>query len=238
MARKIKRLLERWNSQDIDSLIQQNSSEDWREEFAWWRRAGVDAETLLSVLEKIRVERMRYEEELQERDSRARNIREARKALKAAASLIRFLKTKKVLDDDGSPELVFGDLGEQVEHAVQRYIDESPRIVARGRPADSWLNKCVILLAVELMSGPLSERRARPRRSVRQSGKSTIRAIERVLKLAGHGEVVTKEKIRHVMRAIRPAIHKGREATKAEEKILVRLRRKAALGVTVPSRRG
>jgi hypothetical protein len=37
---------------------------------------------------------------------------------------------------------------------------------------------------------------------------STIRAIERVLELAGHGEVVTKEKIRRVIRTIRPALHR------------------------------
>jgi len=211
VARKIKRLSERWDSRDLHEVIQEDSSEDWSEAFAWWQHAGVAAETLLAVLEKIRVERMRYEEELQGRDTRARNIREAQKALKEAASLIRFLKTQESLNDDGSRELVFGQLGEQIERAVQSYIDNLSRIVPRGRPSDLWLGQCVGLLAIELMSGPLPKARARPRGVVRQSEKSTIRAIAHVLNLAGHGELVTREKIRHVIRKIRPAIEKRRE---------------------------
>ena len=157
----------------------------------------------------------RYEEELRERDTRARNIREAQEALKEAASLIRFLKTKEALDDDGSPELVFGDLGEQVERAVRGYIGARlQRPTPKNRPGDSWLAKFVFLLAIELMSGPFPERssrrRIRPRHWVRQSERGTIRAIEHVLKLAGHGEVVTEHKIRHAIRSIRPMIHKRR----------------------------
>jgi hypothetical protein len=217
MARMIKRLLDRWDSREIDQLIQLESDDKWRGELAWWRRAGVDTGMLLNVLEKIRVKRMRYEEQLQERETRERprNIREVRKAFKAAAPLIRFLKTKKALGDDGSPELFFGDLGEQVERAVQSYIDDSPGIVPRGRPGDLWLVQCVVVLATQLMSGPFPEhrsgRRIRPPRWVRQSERNTIRAIERVLKLAGHGEVVTEEKIRHIIRSIRPLIRKCRQ---------------------------
>ena len=240
MTRKIKRLFERWDPADIDDLIQRGDFNTWRDEFAWWKRVGVDAKTLIGILENARSERLRYEEQLQGRETRQhpRNIREAQKALKEAGPLIRFLKTKKALGDDGSPELVFGDLGERVERAIQNYINEPPRAVRLGRPGDSWLVRCVMLFASMLMFRPYSERRARPRPWVRQSEKSTIRAIERVLKLAGHGEVVTKEKIRHVIRQVRPILRKHRAGDGSIMAVSERLtNRKAKRGVRTGDQR-
>ncbi|MGH9364692.1 MAG: hypothetical protein ACRD1B_05445 [Thermoanaerobaculia bacterium] len=130
--------------------------------------------------------------------------------MKAAAPLIRFLKTKRVVGWGGSPELIFGNLGERVEHAVQNYVNAPPPITARGRPGDSWLAGCIFVLAGHLMYGDVPEDRSgggtRQRSRRRLSEKGTIRAIERLLKRAGHGEVVTKEKIRHVMRRERPVM--------------------------------
>ena len=130
--------------------------------------------------------------------------------MKDAAPLINILKTKNAVGDDGLPKLVFGDLGEQVERAMKNYINDCPQIATRGRPGDLWFVQCVALLAAELMADPRSEDRARPRRRVRQSEKNTIRAIERLLKLAGHGDLITREKIRHVIRQIGPVTRKDR----------------------------
>ncbi len=210
MARTIKRLNDRLKSADLDQVIQRGDFGIWRDEFAWWRRIGVDPAPLIKLLEMASVQRMRYEEQLEESRKWPRDVRDARKALKDAAPLIAFLKTKTKVDDDGSPELLFGDLGEQVERAMQNYINNRPQVVPRGRPADLWLAQCVTLLAKQLMVGPFFGRATRPRGWVRQSEKNTITVIERLLKLAGHGDVVTREKIRHVIRRIRPFLRRER----------------------------
>ena len=216
MARKIKRLYERWDSREIDKIIQKN--EAWADEFAWWRRAGFEADTLRMILEGFRAQRIMYEEQLRDRVTRASSRRQIENALRDAAPLMQFLKTEKekVWFRSGAGERIFGDLGDEVEYAVRNYIDTRlSRLAPKNRPTELWLVKCVNLLAVQLMSGPFlvrhSGRPARPRRWVRQSEKSTIRAIERLLKLAGHGEVVTQEKIRHIIRTIRPLIHERRD---------------------------
>ena len=212
MARKIKRLYERLDSPEIDQLIQLDSKE-WRKELAWWRTIGVDSWMLIFILKHTRIDRSRYEAQLQDRDrvtrESTRKIRRLRKAWKNAAPLIHLLKTEKAPSDSDSPGLLFGDLGELVDHAVGSYLDEPPPMVPRGRPGEPWLARCTFLFARLLMSGPFPEPRSRPR--VRVSEKSTIRAIERVLKLAGHGEVVTKDKIRHVIRRTRRAFRSDRE---------------------------
>jgi len=215
MAREIKRLFERWDPPDIDELIQRDS-QSWGKELEWWRRVGVGAKTLLSILENSYVERKRYEARLEDRLTRESTRQRIRKAWKDAALLIHLLKTERIVGDDGSPILAFGDLGEQVEHAVRSYIDARlSRLIPRGRPGEPWLVRCVVVLAVQLMAGPFPDRRSgrgvRLGRWERQSEKGTIRAIERVLKLAGHGDVVTEEKIRHTIRRIRPGILKAHE---------------------------
>jgi len=224
MARKIKRLLDRWDSPDIDQLMQQNS-EAWTEELAWWRRVGLETETLLSVLENTYVERRRHEAQLKDRLTResTRQIRWVQKAWKDAVPLVHFLKTERAPDHDGSHELLFGNLGERIEQAVQSYIDARlPRPILRGRPGDLWLYRCVSFLAIHLMSDHFAE--SRFGRGVRQSEKSTIRAIERVLKLAGHGEVVTKEKIRHVIRRLRPVMRETRKRGPSHQERALRVR--------------
>jgi hypothetical protein len=209
MARTIKRLRYNWNSLDIDQVIRRGGLSN--EELDWWQRAGVDTMSLMIILQSAVASRRRYEGQLQSRLTRGptQKIRALKKALKDARALIRFFKTEKVLDDDSSPELVFGNLGEQVEHAVQNYIDARlPRPARRGRPGEPWLVETTVLLAFCLM-GPYLRDSGRPM-APRQSEKNTIRAIERVLKLAGHGDVVTKEKIRHIIRKRRQAIRRGR----------------------------
>ena|SRR5690349_10954630 len=215
MAREIKRLYERWDSREIDKIIRKNKA--WTDEFAWWRRAGFNAATLRRILKGFRAERIMHEEKLRDRLTQASTRRQIENAVRDAAPLIQFLKTEKEKvwfgNRDGEP--FFGDLGERVEYAVRNYIDTRlSRLAPRNRPGELWLVKCVNLLAVQLMSGPFLVRHpgspARSRRWVRQSEKSTICAIEHLLKLAGHGEVVTQEKIRHIIRTIRPLIHERR----------------------------
>jgi len=224
MARKIKRLNDEWDSRDIHDMIQLDESTAWRDELAWWRHAGVSPGTILGILEHTRIQRLRHEGQLRDRVTRdsTRNIRWIRKAWKDAAPLIHFFNTEKAPDDGDSPGLLFGDLGEQIDGAVRNYISARlPRSIPRGRQGDLWLYRCVCFLAVCLMSDALAE--SGSRRLVRQSEKSTIRAIERVLKLAGHGDVVTKEKIRHTIRAIRPSLRGNHKSGSAHQK---RARRK------------
>jgi hypothetical protein len=206
MAREIKRLFEQWDSRDVHDIIQDGDSTVWHDAFAWWRRVGVNPSTLITSLENVRMFRLAHEEGLRDTRQRHRNIRIARKALRDAAPLIRFLKDTEAVGDHGSPERVFGDLGERVERAIQSYISEAPSVLRRGRPREPWLDMFILAFGTRLMFPPPSDRRGAPRKSAAQSAKGTIRAIEDILKLAGHGEVVTKERIRHAIRRIRSSL--------------------------------
>ena len=97
-----------------------------------------------------------------------REIRDARSTLKDAGPLIRLLKTAWIEDVSLNPSvLFFGDLGEQVESSVLRYINvlearRSP--IAAHSPGDPWRKKSTLLLAgSSARAGSLG--RARSRRS-------------------------------------------------------------------------
>ena len=80
-----------------------------------------------------------------------REIRDARSTLKDAGPLIRLLKTAWIEDVSLNPSvLFFGDLGEQVESSVLRYINvlearRSP--IAAHSPGDPGRKKSTLLLA-------------------------------------------------------------------------------------------
>jgi len=234
MARKIKRLSERSRSLPVAHLMRMNP-EAWAKTLEWWRGAGIDVWLLRVLLENARVKRQLYEEQLEARadDQTNQEIRRVRRALKEAGPLIQLLKTAWI--DTGGPserffgELGEGNLGEQVEGAVMSYTEalESTRPSAVAHhPGDPWLRETVLVLARWLTSGPPRPLRTRKRARrplgdpyidaapqpsnkhwVRQSRRRAIREIEALLKLAGHADVVTAEKVRHYVRQDRRPAH-------------------------------
>jgi hypothetical protein len=188
MARMIKRLSYRSNpsSPTVEGPIKRDSG-SWEKELKWWSGIGIDTVLLRVALDGSGVGRSIYEDQLQARIDRSTDeeIRHARYALKRAGPLIRLLKTKWALD--GPPDLFFGDLGEEVERSVQTYIETRRPALPAHRPDEPWLIKGVLRLA-------------RPLRASGQSWRETYRALHRIFTLAGHDDIVTAEKIRHIIR--------------------------------------
>jgi hypothetical protein len=202
VKRRIKRLSDRLAgfSPSVDQLARANP-EAWDPALRWWRAAiphGVGATPLdtggwlTTVLTAAGAERRRYEEELRahvDRDA-ARDIRAAKRALRAAAPLMDLLKRELAADPVGPDDLFFGDLGERVERAVHDYIGHvdarRPKVPAH-RPADPWLRKAVVRLAHPLLANGQSRRRS-------------IAQTHSVLVLAGHGDVATFDKVRWIVR--------------------------------------
>jgi hypothetical protein len=194
MARRIKRLSDRSDGLLPAYQLMRRDPGAWDRELEWWRGVGVNTVMLLTLLEGTRVKRSQYEKQLEARLDRltASKIRSARRALETATPLIRLLRTTWSDDEGPGPaELFFGDLGEQVERAVKSYIDtlRGPAPPAH-RPGDPWLRDCALLLVRVLLAR-------------KQSARQSIRRVESVLKLAGHGDVLgpsAGEKIRHFIR--------------------------------------
>jgi hypothetical protein len=181
MARKIKRL----HSSSVSSP-RSADPERWEKELEWWRGLGINTVMLQVALSGSGVGRRIYEHQLQARIDRftVEEIRHARSALKRAAPLLSLLKTAKT--DEG--ELCFDDLGEQVERSVQTYIETRRRpTLPAHRPGEPWLTKGALRLA-------------RPLRASGRSWKETYRALHRIFTLAGHGDIVTEEQLRHIIR--------------------------------------
>jgi len=186
MAREIQRLS--FRSAPFPPSVEQLIKRDpgpWEEQLKWWRGVGINTGLLLVALEGSGVGRRIYEDQLQARIDRSTDeeIRHAKSALKRAAPLLGLLKT--AMTDER--ELLFGDLGEQVERSVQTYIATRRPTLPAHRPGEPWLTKGVLRLARPLLA----------------SGRSwggTIRALHRIFKLAGHGDIVTAEQIRHIIR--------------------------------------
>ena len=223
---RIKRLLDRSDGAlSIDRRIRRDP-ETWEKALAWWRAAGIDTNLLLMVLESAAIERRQHEEELGVRADAGLavwEVRRAKKALKSAEPLLHLLKITPA--PDAPSELFFDDLAEEIERAVQHYIDavRGPA-PAPGRPGEPWLKKRALQLARWLMVRPPRPKRIRRplHRRIRdpylrqqarsdvppwkqQSRRRTIRAIMEIFTLAGHGDVVTAEKIRHYVRDRLPA---------------------------------
>ena len=186
MARKIKRLSYRSNlfSPSVEQLIERDPGR-WEEQLKWWRDGGIDTGLLLVALESLGVGRRIYENQLQARMDRSTDeeIRDAKSALRRATLLLGLLKTTTT--DEG--ELFFGDLGEQIERSVQTYIETRRPMLPAHRPDEPWLTTGVLRLA-------------RPLRASGRSWKETYRALHRIFTLAGHGDIVTAEQVRHIIR--------------------------------------
>jgi hypothetical protein len=176
-------------NQQAPKPVAQRIREDpdaWQKELDWWSDLSINTDLLLTSLDGVLAERRVYERGVRARDDSltALEIREARKALRRAQLLIELFKTART-DEEG---LFFGDLGDQVVTAVQKYIAIRRPALPANRPIDPWVKKRV-LVWVRLL------------RARRQSWRRTQRAIYTLLKLAGHDDVVTSEMIRHIFRA-------------------------------------
>ncbi len=203
MARKIKRLSSRSDRLLPIAQLRRRDPEAWEKALGWWCDLGINTWLLLTLLDGTRAERSLFEEQLEARKDSLTTwkIRQAKSAQKRAEPLIRLFKTEWALD--GPPDLFFGDLGEQIECAVQNYVDalRGPALPAH-HPGEPWLREKVLLLAQLLLA-------------CNQSWKATVRAIHELFELAGHGDVATAEKIRHYIRAERrrdPKFGVGHEA--------------------------
>jgi hypothetical protein len=190
MALKIKRLsMCRDHYPFVRQLMRANSTA-WEEQLRWWRDIGINTAILRVVLANAGSERNEYEEKLRARvDSLTRwQIRRAKHALKRAQPLMQLLRTTPALD--GPLDLFFGDLADQIERAVKKYIDTRRPSLDPHRPRDPWLRKIVLLLAQVL--GACEHARER-----------IPRKIYEILTLAGHGDLVTLNQIRHIIREAR-----------------------------------
>jgi hypothetical protein len=197
---KIKRLLDTSKAGLVYDLMRQQP-DAWRDELRWWNdHAGIDVKALLEILHRASIERSLWEMRLKapDGDDTQQTIGRAKRALRSAAPLIDFLKTEWLAG--GRKPYIGLLIGEEIERTVQNYIDHltanRPRRPAHS-PGDPWLKKLVLRL-VELL------------RMREQSVKGSIRAVHRLLKLAGHGDRATAEKIRHFIREERRRILKNR----------------------------
>jgi hypothetical protein len=191
MARAIKRLSSRSNQLLSIAQLRRRDPDAWEKALGWWGDLGINTMLLITLLAGARAARNQFEEQLEARRDplTTRKVNRARRALKRAEPLICLFKTESALD--GSSELFFGDLGEQIERSVQNYVEavRTPALPAH-HPGEPWLRKKVLLLTRLL--------RARD-----QSWKQAARTIHALFDLAGHGDVATAEKIRHYIREAR-----------------------------------
>lgn len=184
MTRRIKRLRDQ-----APTSVQQRKRDDpgaWDAAMNWWRSVGINTDLLVQVLERVLTERRRYESALRGHAESfgAWEAGRARTALRRAGALIQLLKTERAEDD----ELVFGDLGERVEQAIEQYAaSREQSALPAHRPGEPWLKRRVLRLA-------------RCLRAREQSWSRSERAIHGLFVLAGHGDVVTLDKIRHIVR--------------------------------------
>jgi hypothetical protein len=188
MPRKIKRLGDAAPKSPVAQLIRDNP-QAWEAELEWWRRRGIHTGLLRTALASAGVARRQYERQLQAYadDRFAAEMRGAATALQSAKPLIALLKTARTEDCDR----YFGALAEQVERGVETYIAARRRLaVPAHRARDPWIQERVVRLA-------------RCLRARQCSWRGTTRAIHRLFVLSGHGDVVTVDSVRHIIKAER-----------------------------------
>ena len=161
----------------------------WKTLIAEWEQLGFDPKGLFHHLGHAKRQRRLFEEQLRcsryEPDPRIQTLKSA---LVKAAPLITFVKTE--VDDDHDPvfpELTRGlaELGTYL--ATLKRLDRERRHLPAHRPGDSWLLGHVLELARHL-------------RVKRTSWRQIATWIHRLFVLAGHADVVSEDKVRHILR--------------------------------------
>lgn len=176
----MKRLAETFDPHE--HLNPMRASEGWTKAIARWEDLGIDPQGMGMFLMGGGFLRVAYEEGL-----RTAHEREAHKQIasipRGAGALVRFLQRERA---------TFGDLGEQLETALHRYrgasaAHEQRLRLPRHRPGEPWLTALVRGLVPHLRTFGLSWSRV-------------VGLIYDGLVVAGHGDVATLEKVRHMVR--------------------------------------
>jgi hypothetical protein len=195
MRRRPKRLQDRLRDHPIHYADLRKRHPELRQIEEEFSRLGIEPLLLESVFAMARAGRRSFEEDLAAPTERpklflrpSQRVQSLEEALQKAEGLIKFLETER--DSDGS--LVFPswkrlkqDIGQHLADLKQAQPAVSR--VPRHRPGDPWLTPCVLALARHL-------------RACKVSGAPATRMICRVLVLTGHKDVVTEEKVRHILR--------------------------------------
>src|SRR6266436_6286665 len=159
-----------------------------------WEKIGLNGEGLFTHLLAAAKDRVEYEEKLRAiSDRRRRGGRAERRDLATIAArgpLVELMK-KSGATLPGHPE---EELAEAVESWAKDYIEDQlarrSKKLTRGRPGEPWLHKPVIHLAGQL-------------RRVGESWNRTIQLVYEAFGVIGMNDVVTREKVRHIIRAER-----------------------------------
>ncbi len=183
----------------------------WDREEAWWVSIGLEPRIVHAILIEAGQARSDYESKLHgERDPRHADVpnddpggphpgwqgpekrRYILRLLRDSKPLVEFLKTER----DGRGNRFFSDLGDVLEDRLKAYqrrylLDRRPRPrLPRHRPGEPWLARSVVQLA-ELFHDIGT-----------QSWSRTVKGIFDALVLAGHGDVVSHEKVKHLLRPL------------------------------------
>ncbi len=159
-----------------------------------WEQMGLNGEGLLSHLLEAAWSRVEYEEELREIAAKKRMGKRGRKkdlATIAGRGPLVELMEKSRATVPGSPG---ENLAEAVENWAKEYVDNEltmcTKKLVRGKPGEPWLREPVIHLAGQI-------------RRVGQSWNRTLQLVYEAFCVIGMGDVVTREKVRHIIRAER-----------------------------------
>jgi hypothetical protein len=214
----MKRLDQELYENGMDAWMTRYQSEPWRRQVEWWRQLGLDEHRMKTLLRKAGAERMKFEEELLLAEPMNDRGREVKRLLDESAPLIEFLKTERLsrLIPIGKVErqrrnvLFFGKLGRRLEVAIKRYrkwyLERYSLSAKRAahRPGEPWLSPVVLELDDVFRGYKLSAQRPK-------------KAIYDALIAAGHGDVVTRDKIRNILREANRGTDLGRTPTPSDD---------------------
>ncbi len=172
--------------------------EAWAKEETRWKKLGIEPRDILHYLRNAGEHRAQYEAALkagQEIPEPFLNPegQKVRRLLDQAGPFIEFLKNAR----DNRKRLYFGNLGYRLEKRVRKYkqtyyldreLAPTPRL-PRHRPGEPWLETYVLKFAEMFHARGASWEQTRD-------------MIFKALTLAGHGDVVTVDKIRNYIRQV------------------------------------
>ncbi len=166
---------------------------EWAAAQTQWEQIGINPTEILDTLRRASLHRIMYEDFLavqaergEYRDMFRYKARRTTRIISQGQPLIHLMKVRSD---------IFGGLGDLVEARLDELQadiagdnpDATKSTFARRRPGDPWMRSFVLDLA-------------RVFRAHDQSQNRTMALIHEAFTLAGHGDRVTRDKIRHVLR--------------------------------------
>ena len=170
---------------------------EWASARTQWEGIGIDPAEILGTLRRASLHRIMYEDFLEVQAKRGEyremfryKVRQATRIISQGQPLIHLMKARSD---------IFGGLGDLVEARLDELQadiagdnpDATKSTFTRRRPGDPWMRSFVLHLA-------------RVFRAHHQSLNRTIALIHEAFTLAGHGDRVTRDKIRHILRQAPP----------------------------------